>query len=204
MQDRLQESLPGASAHDLMKPVMPGDGTIQTKNNDSRRKGGVMILLFEKDGLVRFPLIQRPVYNGVHSGQVALPGGKKEETDTDLIITAKRESEEEIGVDMGSIHVVGSLSRFFVAASNYDVLPVVGYVKEPPVFIPDEREVSEIITPQVIDLIANEKRQRKNMEVRRGVTLDTPYFDLQQKVVWGATAMMLSEFASIISEFEAF
>ncbi|MEM6831339.1 MAG: CoA pyrophosphatase [Bacteroidota bacterium] len=204
LENRLTQSLPGAIAHDLMKPTLPGGLPIRVKHSEPHREGGVMILLYEEQGRVRFPLIQRPVYDGVHSGQIAFPGGKKEELDTDLIETAMRESMEEIGVNVSRMKVIGSLSKFFVAASNFEVLPVISYVDQPPVFTPDDREVSEIITPSLIDLVNETNRKTKKMEVGNGVTLEAPYFSLQQKVVWGATAMMLSEFTSILSEFESF
>jgi hypothetical protein len=157
-----------------------------------------MILIHESDGELKFPLIQRPDYEGVHSGQIALPGGRYETIDQTLTNTALRETKEEIGVD--SIEVIGSLSQFYVAASNYDILPVVGFTKRKPVFIPDPTEVKEVITPTISQLLSRNNVKEKELVVRGGVKLWSPYFELEQRVVWGATAMMLSEFVDIIQD----
>lgn len=199
---RLNEGMPGQSAHNLMKPHLEDGSPIRIKHDKPPREGGVLILFYEEDGLVRFPLIQRPEYEGIHSGQIAFPGGKKENTDKDLFETALRETEEEIGVPQDKITVMGSLSKFYVAASNFDILPVIGVLNERPVFVPEEREVSAIITPHATDLLDDHKILTKDIVVRNGFKLTSPYFDLEDKVVWGATAMMLSELRAVLKEFQ--
>ncbi len=201
-ESRLKEPMPGKSAHDLMLPTLVNGSNIRFKHEKKPRQGGVLILFYEEEGIVRFPLIERPEYDGIHSGQIALPGGRKEETDSSLIRTALREAEEEIGVDDKEIEVLGGLSPFFVGASNHDILPVIGITQRVPIFRPDPREVKEIITPATIDLLDANKRKKKDMVVRNGHVLSSPYFDLEGKVVWGATAMMLSELSFLLSEFE--
>ncbi len=198
---RLKQEMPGAQAHNLMLPKLKNGTGIRFKHEGQAREGGVLILFYEEDGIVRFPLIERPEYNGIHSGQIALPGGGKEASDDDLIQTALREAEEEIGINKSDVRVLGSLSQFFVGASNYDILPVIGIANQVPDFIPDRREVKEIITPAAKDLLDLEKRKTRDIDVRDGYILSSPYFDLQQKMVWGATAMMLSELVVILNEF---
>lgn len=201
LEKRLQSGLPGSEAHERMVPKMTNGARVSMKHSTPPREGGVLILLYEEDGKVRFPLIQRPDYEGIHSGQMALPGGRKEQQDDGLITTALRETREEIGVEEKHIDVVGSLSTFFVGASNYNVLPVIGKTSTPPSFIPDPREVAEIITPSVEHLIDPSRLKKKDIVVRNGVRLDCPYFDLEERTVWGATAMMLSELVVILQEF---
>lgn len=198
---RLKQPMPGEKAHNEMKPHMKNGAPVQIEHPTPPKEGGVMLLLYEEEGVVRFPLIQRPEYNGVHSGQIAFPGGKKELGDSDLTETALRESQEEIGVNKHHVKVIGHLSKFFVAASNFDILPVIGYAKKTPTFEPDNREVSGIITPTISDLLDEDNRRKKDIIVRGGVKLHSPYFELQQKTVWGATAMMLSEFVAILHEY---
>jgi 8-oxo-dGTP pyrophosphatase MutT (NUDIX family) len=200
-EDRLVQEMPGRSAHELMKPTLANGSGIRTNNTTKPRPGGVLILFYEQNGIVKFPLIERPEYSGIHSGQIALPGGKKEEHDADLTQTALRESEEEIGIDKHDVHVLGSLSQFFVAASNFDILPVIGVSEKTPNFKPDPREVNDIITPSITELLDDSNKKVKDMEVRNGYRLKSPYFDLQNKVVWGATAMMLSELVAVVKEF---
>jgi len=203
LERRLIEKLPGQDAHELMKPRMADGTSFSLKHPQKPREGGVLILFFEKDGEVKFPLIQRPTYEGIHSGQIALPGGKAEEYDGGLKSTALREAQEEIGVDADKVEIIGTLSKFFVIASNYCVLPVIGKVTEVPEFIPDEREVDGIICPPVSKLVDPSFAKEKQMLVRGGVDMICPYYDLEDKMVWGATAMMLSELAVILQEFEA-
>ena len=191
----LKGALPGAKAHQLMSPKhRPG---FKMKFDSPPRPGAVMILLYEEDGHIQFPLIQRSEYRGVHSGQIALPGGKAEESDADLIETATREAQEELGIDPQKIEIVGSLTSFFVAASNFQILPVVAYAKEFPQFIPDEREVAGVVKADLEAMLDPQTVKEKEITPAEGITFDAPYYDLDGKVVWGATAMMLSEFVTL-------
>jgi len=200
-EDRLKQDMPGELAHSLMQPKLMSGSNIRFNHLTQPKEGGVLILLYEEDGVVKFPLIERQDYDGIHSGQISLPGGKKENADGDLVQTALRETEEEIGISRSEVRVLGSLTQFFVGASNYDILPVIGMLSIAPEFEPDQREVKEIITPPIIDLLDSEKRRTKDIKVRNGYMLSSPYFDLESKMVWGATAMMLSELVSVLDEF---
>ena len=202
LEKRLEKDLPGHSAHELMKPRMANGSNFSIKHPVKPKEGGVLILFFENEGVVKFPLIQRPTYEGIHSGQIALPGGKEEENDADLKATALREAYEEIGVNPDKVRIIGSLSKFLVIVSNYYVLPVIGVVDETPKFIPDEREVDGIIYPSLSSLIDPSSTKEKRMLVRGGVDMICPYFDLESTVVWGATAMMLSELVVLFREYK--
>lgn len=191
----LKKELPGAEAHQLMAPKhRPG---FKLKHDKPPRPGAVMILLYEEDGIIRFPLIRRSEYRGVHSGQIALPGGKADQTDSNLLATAKREAQEELGIDPQKIEIVGNLSSFFVAASNFQILPVVAYAREYPEFVPDEREVAGVVKADLKTMIDPQTIKEKEITPAEGITFDAPYYDLAGNVVWGATAMMLSEFVTL-------
>lgn len=200
LKSRLNDPLPGADAHNLMLPRLSSGDRIRFRDNQSPRKGAVLILLYEKEGEFNFPLIQRPVYEGIHSGQMALPGGKADESDPDLYFTALREAKEEIGISPESVEIIGNLSEFFVGASNHLILPVIGYIRSEAIFEPDPYEVEEVIEVPLIDLMDQKKRKEKEIMTTHGYKLYSPYFDMQNKVVWGATAMMLSEFVEVIKE----
>ncbi len=201
LEKRVQEPLPGSASHQKMKPSLVNGAPLKLKHSSPPRKGGVLILLYQEDDEIRFPLIQRPTYEGIHSGQIALPGGKFEDSDIDQYQTALREANEEVGVDQKDIEVIGSLSEFFVAASNYMVLPVIGRINYKPNFLPEPREVEDVITPRINQLITPEFVKEKEMVVRNGYKLLCPYYDLENRTVWGATAMMLSEFVEILKEY---
>ena len=147
--------------------------------------------------LIYFPLMLRPNYNGVHGGQISLPGGKKEEKDRSFAATAIREAEEEIGVKSNEITVLGQLSELYVMASNFKVIPVVGYTESQPMFIPNPYEVEAIIEASIDELMNPEIIKSTTLNVR-GFELETPYFDFSGNVVWGATAMILSEFKALL------
>ena len=113
----------------------------------------VMILFYQKDGSLYFPLIQRPDYDGVHAKQMSFPGGKKDAGDSSLMVTAIRETQEEIGIESSKIIVIGALTELFIIASNFNVLPVIGYVNEPPTLVADEHEVDEITNDRTFFLM---------------------------------------------------
>ncbi|MEQ8472516.1 MAG: CoA pyrophosphatase [Marinoscillum sp.] len=199
LEERLKQPLPGRAAYGGMIPRM-AKKKISFKFDEEPRKGAVLILLYPDAGLIKFPLIQRPVYEGVHSGQIALPGGRFEIADENLIQTALRETHEEIGVPSDQIEIIGQLSEFMVSASNHLVLPVVGYSRLKPSFLKDDFEVDEIIEAPLDHLLDAGRIKEKEIVTTYGYRLHSPYYDLEGKVVWGATAMMLSEFVQIIND----
>jgi len=201
LQTRLKEPLPGMEASKKMFPTLANGDRIRMKHDETAREGAVMILLYQDGDVVRFPIIQRPVYVGVHSGQMALPGGKRDEGDQDLFHTALREMEEEIGVPASDVEIIRSLTSFYVAVSNFQILPVIGLIRNRPKFIQQESEVADIISADVAHLISDDFLKEKEMIVTGGVVLRSPYFDLEGRVVWGATSMMLNEFKAILKEF---
>jgi 8-oxo-dGTP pyrophosphatase MutT (NUDIX family) len=204
IKEKLTGTLPGASAHDIMMPA--GKSASHRKMMQDRevdvKLGGVMILLFPVKSKICFPLTLRQDYPGVHSGQISLPGGRMEPDDEDLLMTALRETEEEIGVPYGKINVLGTLSQLYIPPSRYNITPVVGYLKETPSFNIDPREVKELIVADLSHLTDPKYRKRKSLLVRESYQLDAPYFDIHDQVVWGATGMILSEFSHIIEGIE--
>ena len=167
---------------------------------DNSRRSAVLILLYESNKAIRFPLIVRPVYDGVHSGQIALPGGSFEEEDKDLQTTALRETEEETGIFSANVKVLGKLSDLYIPPSNFLVTPFVGVHKTKPEFIPHTREVARIVEMDLEKIMDEKLIREKNITLSNGLTILAPYFDLDGLVVWGATAMILSEFRSVVFE----
>ena len=197
---RLKQPLPGLNVQKEMSAYPRGKTGIDFNFNGDPKESSVLIVLFESEGDVFFPLIQRPLYTGVHSGQIGLPGGKVEEHDIDRIDTALRETEEEIGVKADDVKVLGKLTELYVQASHYNVMPVVGYLPYRPEYIPDPEEVSRVIDGKASDLISSEKRKIKELLIREKYKIMAPYFDIKNETVWGATAMILSEFSAILKE----
>lgn len=190
---RLELPLPGPQAHDVLRANPVGDVRPLFDHTHPPRPGGVIILLYEDEGIVRFPLIKRPDYPGAHGGQVSLPGGKAEYGE-DCVQTALRECEEEIGVNPALINVIGKLSDFYVIPSNYLVTPVIAFVDSQPVFRPDPFEVSRIIEARLEDITAEGAIRQKEILAAGKYRMMAPHFEIQNEIVWGATAMILNEF----------
>ena len=196
LQNKLTKDIPGIKAHKLM---MPEGREFKPNYSITPIKSAVLIVLYENKGQILFPIIKRPIYNGSHSGQMALPGGKFEESDIHLINTALRETEEEIGINIRDITILGSLSELYIPVTNIKVLPVLGYLKTTPKYILDNREVNALFEININDLI-NPLTKKKETRDIKGIHFDIPFYDLQNQKVWGATAMMLSEFEQIIKD----
>ena len=158
---------------------------------DKYREAAVLVLLYPVDGQTETVLIERNVYDGVHSGQIAFPGGKKEVFDKDLSITALRETEEELGVDSGKIHIIRPLSAVKVPVSRYEVTPYLGYMNEPPRFVPDLSEVQNVLKVP-FDFILNEK-WRVEYKIYGGKQYPVFYLPFKGYKIWGATAMVIAE-----------
>src|ERR1019366_5359636 len=149
---RLQQPLPGEDVQYLMAPISRLKNKYLSPENYNPKKSAVLILLFPHHELIKTVFIERPIYNGVHSGQVAFPGGKFEDADKDLQQTALRETYEEIGVDPDKIKIIGQLTDVYINPSNFLVSPFVGYINEHPDFIVNAREVQKIIVYNLFDL----------------------------------------------------
>lgn len=199
LEQRLQLPLPGGDAHEHFRAQPVGDVRPLFDHKLPPRPGGVMILLYEDAGIIKFPLIIRAEYLGAHSGQISLPGGKAE-PDEESVSTALRECEEEIGVQRDQVSVIGKLSDFFVMPSNFMVTPIIGIINYKPFFKPDPYEVVKILEGDLLSLIQRDAIKQKEILVAGKYRMVAPHFEIQGEVVWGATAMMLNEFRLILQE----
>jgi 8-oxo-dGTP pyrophosphatase MutT (NUDIX family) len=200
--------------HRLMLPLPGRDAQLrlahtERKMNLARYKipqdakwGSVMILLYEEENKIKFPLILRPDYDGVHSGQIGLPGGKFESADENLLTTALRETQEEIGIPLNDVEVLGKLTELYIPPSNFLVHPHVGKLNYRPSFFPDKREVIKVIEVPLDDLMDETTVHEKEIKLSNGLQIITPYFYMDGHAVWGATAMILSELKTILKEID--
>ena len=196
LEKNLSKDLPGIDAHKLM---MPEGRKFDISSANTPTKSAVMILLYENNNQVFFNLILRAKYNGHHSGQMALPGGKHEINDSSLIETALRETEEEIGINSNSIYTIGTMSELYIPITNILVQPVIGYLNHKPDFTINKHEVDTLFEININDIInpLNKEYEHRNIN---GDILNIPFYNLQSQKVWGATAMILSEFEIIINK----
>lgn len=194
----LLHPLPGKASHLTMSPSPLDLRRFEIKLPNTHNRSAVLLLFYPEEGEAFFPLIKRPIYKGVHSGQIALPGGKYEELDGDLSKTALRESYEEVGVDISKVELVGKLTDLFIPTSNFLVSPYLGVISEKPQFVPEKKEVYRILLTPFRTLQSPEILKRRELLVGDKFKLDTPYFELDGETVWGATAMILQELLQII------
>ena len=163
------------------------------------RVSGVMVLLYEKNDLLNLVFTQRKTYEGVHSGQMSFPGGKKDETDADLIETALRETEEEVGVARNKIEVIGSLSELYIPPSNFLVHPTIGFAESISEFKAQETEVEKVVEiPVAFFLDRNNINLKTEIKLFNNQKVNVPAYIYNEHIIWGATAIMLSEFTFIL------
>lgn len=199
LRDQLALPLPGQAAHEIFRATPVGDVRPLIDHKHPPRPGGVLILLYPEGDAIKFPLIKRPDYPGTHGGQVSFPGGKAE-TGEDAIATALRECEEEIGVKPAVVTVLGKLSDYYVIPSNYMVTPVVAFTGAKPIFNPDTFEVSRVIEARVEDIISDHAIKQKEILAAGKYRMIAPHFEIENEIVWGATAMILNEFRVLLKQ----
>lgn len=191
----LKQELPGEVAQYRMAPISRKAYDEAKKEGQHYRKSGVTVII-QRNQLQRHEiiLIQRPEYEGKHGGQISFPGGKMELSDPDIFHTAIRECQEEIGILLDSSSYLGKLSPVLIPVSQFHVEPHVFYLEETLNFSPDPREVAEIFQIQLQELMDEQRAQITEIRISQQVMLkNIPYFNLENKVIWGATALILSE-----------
>ena len=193
LKTNLQKPLPGVDAQFEMAHVKREKVLANSYESQNYRPSAVLILLYPNEQQqTSVLLIERMTYNGHHSGQIAFPGGKVEPTDIDLQATALREFFEETGAD-AMPNIIGKLSPVYIPVSKFMVQPFVSYVEQKPNFSASAYEVNALIEWEIDHLLNPNIIKETTVEPMPGYKLKTPYFDVQGKVLWGATAMMLNE-----------
>ena len=192
----LRGPLPGVPAQERMA-TRPRPTMAEFEHEGSPRPGAVLILLYPQDGELYLPLTRRTDRVATHKGQIALPGGAQEPQDASPWETALREANEEIGIDTARVRYLGALSPLFIPASNFNVYPFVGYQDEVPDFYPDPTEVAELLPLPLHGILEPSIKARETWTLR-GRQVEVSFYRYQQHVIWGATAMILSEFEVLL------
>lgn len=191
--------LPAETAHAKMAPL---ERIQALKNLDINAKNpriaAVMMLFYPKNEKTHLILIVRNAYNGVHSSQIAFPGGKYEITDRDYQEAALRETSEEIGVLPEKIEIIKHFTPMYIPPSNFLVHPYLGIAKEELSFYPDAREVASIIELPLSVFLDDEIMIETTLSTSYGNDILVPAFYIQNHIVWGATAMILSELRDVL------
>lgn len=188
-------------AHQIMVPPereeLMRNLNIEDKNP---RKAAVMMLFYPKNQKTHLVLIIRNSYFGVHSSQIAFPGGKVEQDDATIACTALRETEEEIGILMNKINIIKPFTQVYIPPSNFMVFPFLGYSEEELQFKLDAREVAGIIELPIHDLLNENTVLNQIRSTSYSAAIQVPAFKIQEHYVWGATAMILSELKEMLKK----
>jgi 8-oxo-dGTP pyrophosphatase MutT (NUDIX family) len=194
-------NLPGVDAHNIMVPKERLE--IMKKLNFEQIKpkiAAVMMLFYPKDGITHLVLIVRNSYEGVHSSQIAFPGGKYENEDANFEETALRETHEEIGIHPEKIEILKAFTELYIPPSNFMVYPYLGISKEEIVFNPNPEEVSGIIELPLSTFLSDAIIIKSKIKTSYANAIDVPAFKIEEHIVWGATAMILSELKVVLKE----
>ena len=195
----LNVELPSTTSHIKMAPLERVKMMEENSYDVSTaRKAAVMMLFYPKNEVTHLLLIVRNSYPGVHSSQIAFPGGKVEDIDFDLKQTALRETHEEIGVHPNDIHVIRDFSSIYIPPSNFLVYPFLGVSQTELTFTLQEEEVAGIIELPLSTLLDDSIISNKNLETTYSKLIEVPVFQIEEHSVWGATAMMLTELKDVL------
>ena len=197
LQIRFLNNLPGKDEQWRMRVTSDKSYNFDNTEEDAIQSA-VLILLYEENGVICFTLTERTQTVEHHRGQISLPGGARE-ADEKLSSTAIRETQEEIGIYAYDVDLIGALSPLFVPVTGFIIKPFVGIINANFDPQPAPEEVETVFSVPVNELLNddNELQEKRNL---RGYDVNIPYFLLSGHKVWGATAMILSEFKTVLKE----
>jgi len=194
--------LPAEQSQFKMSPPFREQLLAMQKDKIKNAKQSAVMALFYPDKTLqtKLVLILRKTYKGVHSAQVGFPGGKVEPEDESLEHTALRETHEEVGVVPETIEVLKKMTQIYIPPSNFYVQPFLGVSESTPNFIRQEEEVEDILEVSLVDFLNENNVVTKKVTTSYDVEVEVPAYKLNNQLVWGATAMMLSEIKDLLKE----
>lgn len=197
----LSQILPGKVAHEALSPAMRFPPNLPLPDSKRARRSAVLLLLYpHQENKLFIALMQRSIDGHTHSGQISFPGGGVEHLDRDWVHTALRETNEEFGFDTTDLQVLGLLTPLYIPVSNSWVQPVVAYSALRPHFQPNAQEVAQIIEISLADFLEPTAMTETAVKSGIGYTMRVPAFVLHGYTIWGATAMILNEFLTIVNQ----
>ena len=201
LRSRLAQPLPGLTAQLRLAPN-PRTGWDPLKFPEGARAAAALLLVYPHDQELHLALTVRGSGLRNHTGQVSLPGGRVDEGES-FEAAALREAQEEIGVEPRIVELLGRLTPLHIPVSGYILNPVIGFTAMRPAFQRAEWEVARIIeTP--VSVLADPRVVKRETRTRtvngQSIDVDVPFYDIDGEKVWGATAMVLSEFSALVHE----
>ena len=198
--DLKSTELPAGEAHSKVMDLAIRKQIFSDVNHRNKAKDSAVLCLIypDENRQSKMVFIKRKTYNGHHSGQIAFPGGKKEQEDLSPEHTALREANEEVGIDTDKVMIIKKLSPVYIPISNYKVQAFLAVSYQRPDFVKQEEEVEDILEFPLIDFLNNplEKIQKSYYEK----VYNLYAFKTEKYLIWGATAMILSEIVDLINK----
>lgn len=193
-------NLPGESVQMQMAPFIRKPLNFYTEGeNFNPKESAVAVIVFREDNDHKIVAIQRQTYDGFHSNQIAFPGGKRDAADESLYHTSVRELNEELGVLEEGLIYAGQLSKLYIPVSNFMVYPFLFFAPQKPLLSIATKEVAEVLNISVSkELILSENKIQEKVQFSAGLTGVVPGYKIQNKFIWGATAMILREVEEIV------
>ncbi len=197
---RLKEvPLGGLESQFKMAPALRSKFNEEHIERRNPRESAVLALFYpDRENITHFLLTLRASYKGTHSSQISFPGGKKEQLDLNLVSTALREAQEEVGVKTSQVSIYRALTKTYIPPSNFWVAPFMGVTHEKPSFSTND-EVERLIEVKLSDLLDDQYLVAKNLSTSYMKNVEVPCFLLNDQIVWGATAMILSEIKDLLN-----
>jgi 8-oxo-dGTP pyrophosphatase MutT (NUDIX family) len=170
----------------------------QKINANNPKKAAVLVLFYpNKKNETSILLTQRASYKGTHSSQISFPGGKVEKNDKSLVQTALRETFEEVGVLQNSVEIIREMTTVYIPPSNFLATPFFAFTARRPTF-KTNHEVTEIIEITLKELLSDDNIISVTKNTSYMKTTKVPAFSIRNKIIWGATGMMLSEIKDLL------
>lgn len=202
LKERLQNPLPGSAGQERMAArVRPMPDAIP----EDARPSAVISLLFPHEEQLKMLLIQRTIDGRAHSGQISFPGGKQDPSDADLRATALREMEEEVGIGSINIDIIGALTPLYIPVSNFRVYPFVAFSAEKQTYNINRAEVAQVLEIPLQDILHPDRKTLTDVvsPAMPGTIRNVKAYKLSNDIiVWGATAMIISELETVLEEYK--
>lgn len=196
--DLKASNLGGLEAQFLLAPRLRLQYDAQKIAANNPKRAGVLALFYPNEQQeTTFLLTQRASYQGTHSAQISFPGGKLDLNDANLQETALRETHEEVGIHPKNIEIIRELTDVYIPPSNFLATPFLGYTTKKPTFTLNH-EVAQTIEVLVSDLLDEKNITSAILDTSYMKKVEVPCFKIQDFIIWGATAMMLSEIKELL------